>query len=461
MIKAPVHTTEVELSEHLPHLRPPIVVTDTGLEQASSMRVLIRLHRHPVGTLVVPMQPGGVGAAELAELIWTEAGPGIAAHLAEDGLDSGGSLGTSGYPIEDTPACWRRRDAVLESAQKATVIVATRERPDKLRLCLESLDRLHYPAFEVVVVDNDPESNATASMVKTHFGDRVRYVREYRRGLAAAHNRGIEEARGHILAFTDDDVVVDREWLGALAEGFRRADRVGAVSGLIHPGALKTPAQVLLEQHGDFTKGFVPKVFDLKEHRPDDPLFPFTAGQLGSGANMAFDASVLRRMGGFDPALGTGTLARGGDDLMALFSVVAGGHQVVYEPSAVVYHYHHEDMAALPKQAFGYGVGLGAYLTDAVIHHPRLAAEALTRLSFSAPSFLRGRSERSHHRYSDWPADAGGRERRGVLISPAAYAASCWRARDARRPLPSVRTVDFGPAPVGCDEMSARSAETA
>ena len=42
-----------------------------------------------------------------------------------------------------------------------------------------------------------------------------------------------------------------------------------------------------------------------------DPLFPFTAGRLGSGANMSFDRDILRKLGGFDPAIGTGTVARG------------------------------------------------------------------------------------------------------------------------------------------------------
>jgi cellulose synthase/poly-beta-1,6-N-acetylglucosamine synthase-like glycosyltransferase len=272
-------------------------------------------------------------------------------------------------------------------------------------------------------------------MVESEFaGVGVRYVREDRRGLAAAHNRGIEVATGDILAFTDDDVLVDRDWLAELAVGFTVTDSVAAVTGLIHPAELRTQTQVLLEQHGGFAKGFSTRVFDLRDHRPEDPLYPFTAGQFGSGANMAFDAAALRSMGGFDPSLGTGTPASGGDDLMAFFSVVAGGRRLVYQPAAVVYHFHRAEPPALARQAFGYGVGLGAYLTNAVVHHPRLALQAARFARGAATPTVRLDSERNQARYLGWPRDVARLERRGVLLGPLAYARSAWRARRATRP---------------------------
>ena len=200
-----------------------------------------------------------------------------------------------------------------------------------------------------------------------------------RRGLAAAHNRGLEAAAGSILAFTDDDVVVDRHWLAAIVEGFELTDNVAAVTGLIQPGELRTRAQVLLERHGSFAKGFEPRIFDLDAHRPADRRFPLATGQCGSGANMAFRADCLRRLGGFDPALGTGTTARGGDDLAAFFHVLVSGQRLVYQPAAVVRHWHRDNDSALAAQAYGYGVGLGAYLTDAVVRHPGVAIPTVYR----------------------------------------------------------------------------------
>ena len=274
-------------------------------------------------------------------------------------------------PADRTPKCLDRRFELLKAAPLVSVVVATRDRTTSLARCLDSVLASDYPAFEVVVVDNDPTSDATAALVASRYADRsVRYVREDRRGLAAAHNRGLEAAAGSVLAFTDDDVVVDRHWLAAIVEGFELTDNVAAVTGLIQPGELRTRAQVLLEQHGSFAKGFEPRIFDLDAHRPADRRFPLATGQCGSGANMAFRADCLRRLGGFDPALGTGTTARGGDDLAAFFDVLVSGQRLVYQPAAVVRHWHRDHDSALTTQAYGYGVGLGAYLTDAVVRHP-------------------------------------------------------------------------------------------
>ena len=70
--------------------------------------------------------------------------------------------------------------------------------------------------------------------------------------------------------------------------------------------------------------------------------------------------AFLETIGGFDDALGTGTRSMGGDDLAALHRAVATGHDLVYEPAAIVFHRHHDNLAALRRQAYGYGAGLTA-----------------------------------------------------------------------------------------------------
>ncbi len=316
-----------------------------------------------------------------------------------------------------------------------SAVVATRNRTDSLRETLHALLASDHPSFEVIVVDNDPSSDDTAEMVAAEFAD-VTYVREYRRGLAAAHNRGVALARGEIVAFVDDDVLVDRHWLARIADGFRMAPDVGCVTGLILPSRLETPAQLLLEQHGGFDKGFTPRIVDLGANRPDDPLFPFTAGRLGSGANMAFDRRVLAELGGFDPALGAGTLARGGDDLAGFFRVLARGHRLVYQPAAVVWHRHHRDLAALRTQAEGYGTGLGAYLASAVVTEPRMLGSLLVRLPRGLRYAFAASSDRNRHRYDHGPADLARLERRGLLRGPLAYVRSRRQIRRAQNPRP-------------------------
>ena len=84
---------------------------------------------------------------------------------------------------------------------------------------------LSYENFEVIVVDNDPSDPVTAKLFESDFADvpNARYIAEPKRGLSAARNRGIAAARGDIIAFTDDDIVVDKEWLSALVGGFDEA----------------------------------------------------------------------------------------------------------------------------------------------------------------------------------------------------------------------------------------------
>jgi len=262
-------------------------------------------------------------------------------------------------------------------------------------------------------------------------------VSEPRPGLARAHNCGLEHVTAPIVAFTDDDVVVDPAWLGSLVDGFGRQSNVGCVTGMIFPLELETPAQDWLEHYAGFNKGFEPKVFDLLgTGRATDPLFPYTAGTLGSGANMAFRADVLRSMRGFDPALGAGTEAKGGDDLAAFFDVIAAGHAIAYEPGAIVYHEHHRTFEVLHRQTFGYGAGLTAYLTKTIVDRPSRVFDMLARAPRAVHHALSPDSAKNERLPSTTPATLVRRERLGMIVGPALYALSRWDTRLDARPGP-------------------------
>jgi GT2 family glycosyltransferase len=407
-LTAPVTVAEIELAD--PVTVTYISVADADHDGAWRALVLVRLHAQPVATIVVDAPGGRVDAESCAAAAWAAVGTDPEANL---GLETS-------PPRAPTPP--------------VTVVVATRERTGSLAACLDSLARLEYPDYQVIVVDNDPVTDDTANLIRHRAEPRVRYARENRRGLAAAHNCGLQLAEGAVVAFTDDDVIVDRHWLTEVARAFQADTDVACVTGLIMPAELQTPAQLLLEAHGNFSKGFEQRVLDLGAHRPADPLFPFNTGQLGSGANMSFDREILRKLGGFDPAIGVGTFARGGDDLAAFFAVIASGFRLVYQPGAIVWHHHRRDLDSLARQAYGYGVGMGAYLASALANNPA----SLGRLLYSAPAGLaytfRATSPRNEYLQDIWPRHLKWLERRGLVFGPVAYGISRWRTRGARRP---------------------------
>jgi GT2 family glycosyltransferase len=306
------------------------------------------------------------------------------------------------------------------------VVIATRNRPDALERCLVSVLACDYPDVDVIVVDNAPSSDATARMIRQDFVDTVRYVREDVAGLAVAHNRGLSLVDRQIVAFTDDDVEVDASWLAAVAAVFGEDPATACVTGLILPAELDTAAQWWANQHGNTDKGLERRSFDLETHRPDDALFPYAVGRVGSGANMAFRTAVLRELGGFVPSLGAGTAAGGGDDLAAFLAVLVAGHRITYEPAAVVHHHHARDVHRLRRQAFGYGKGLTAYLTHAVGQEPA----RLVDFARSAPSALRhafnGNREPGTGNY---PAELRWREWWGMAAGPFGYLRSRYQMR--------------------------------
>lgn len=273
--------------------------------------------------------------------------------------------------LPDVPAASR------PPAHPITVVVCTRDRGTLLRESLTSIRDLDFPHLEVVVVDNAPSRTETAELVADEFPG-FRYIREDAAGLSHARNAGLRAASSSIVAFTDDDVVVDPQWLWAVTAGFARADDVACVTGVVPSGELRNDVQSYFDARVSWSKLTAPRTFRLSEPPEDLPMFPFCVGEFGTGANFAVRRDHMLALGGFDSALGAGTRTKGGEDLDMFLRVLYDGRSIVVEPDAIVWHRHREDLEALRAQAVGYGRGFGAWATVVALD-PRMAWAAVRR----------------------------------------------------------------------------------
>lgn len=239
-----------------------------------------------------------------------------------------------------------------------SVVVCTRDRPDDLERCLRSLLLLEPAPVEIVVVDSAPTSDTTRALCADLP---VRYTVEPIAGLSRARNRGILATTGDVIAFTDDDCVVDPAWLAGI--GARLADpRVGLVTGVVVPLELETPAQQLFEARGGFGRGYARIVLDGAQ------IGPMTSvGRIGAGANFVVRRSAIERVGAFAEWLGSGTPAGAAEEYDLFCRLLAAGDRLVFDPEQIVWHRHRRDTGALQRTLFAYARGSTAYATQRVL----------------------------------------------------------------------------------------------
>jgi hypothetical protein len=216
---------------------------------------------------------------------------------------------------------------MTEAACKASVVVATRDRADRLRETLESLARLQLPdgGWELFVVD-DGSTDETPRLLEEaleHPDLPLQVLRLEGRGKPTAVNAGIARCRGEVVALTDDDCLVAPDWLVRVVEEFDESPDVAGLGGRVE---LHDPA------HGNVATRTSPDRRVLASARQ---LYGFVIG-----ANMAFRRNVLLELGMLDPVFGPGAPVPSGSDIDIVYRAFRSGHQIVYTPRPVVYHNH-------------------------------------------------------------------------------------------------------------------------
>jgi GT2 family glycosyltransferase len=349
-------------------------LSDIQPSGSGDLWVLVRLHGQPLG--ILPLDPSRTwGVGDLRRAIHDRLWDAIARHLVNDGLTAGD---LKSFSLDSLPQrCPQRGNS--GDLPFVTVAVCTRARPALLAACLDALERLDYPGdrLEILVVDNAPPDDATEAIVRARSG-RLRYLREDRVGLDFARNAAVLEARGEIVAFTDDDVRVDAGWVRALARVFVQEPDAMCVTGLVVPEELDTDAQRLFERYGGFGRGFT-RVYARADAAGPAAAAHGGTGKFGTGANMAYRRRVFDRIGLFDPALDVGTVTNGGGDLEMFFRVIKEGHLLVYEPAAIVRHQHRRTYEELRTQLTNNGIGFYSYLVRSALHY-RDERAAIVRL---------------------------------------------------------------------------------
>jgi hypothetical protein len=317
-----------------------------------------------------------------------------------------------------------------ELLPKASVVIPTIcNNPAELVRTVDSLLAMNYPDFEIIVVDNRYQSHNEP--LPTFRGtSKVRTSAETKRGISAARNHGVAMALGDFIAFTDDDAVVDPDWLRALATRFVLDEDVEGIGGMVLPLELDTPAQLWFEEfYGGFSRSFSAEKLSIRLTGATDKLFPYAPGRFGAGCNMAFRRSTLDRMGGFNTLLGTGTPTRGGEDLTLFFDLMVAGRIVAFEPAALVRHSHRRSEQEFLQQVYGYGTGLTAMYTAWIVKDPRHLLAMMRRIPVGLRLLVRPREHRSASTQSSYPRWTLALQLLGMTVGPLAYVRSVVRAR--------------------------------
>jgi GT2 family glycosyltransferase len=242
-----------------------------------------------------------------------------------------------------------------------SLIVPTHNRPRALNACVRNLLAQDHPsdAFEILVVDDGGQPDACTAVQRLLDGDRLRVLRQPKLGPGAARNHGAREARGKVLAFTDDDCLPDPGWAGAM---LRACDSDSIVRGRTlnaYPGNLFAEASHQLVQ-------YLYATWDRGESEV----------VLVTSNNMAVSRERFLRLGGFDERF----THAGGEDRDFTDRLVDDGGSIVAADDAVVSHASDLSALGFMRQHFTYG--RSAFLFQSARADRRLEPPRLEPLRF-------------------------------------------------------------------------------
>jgi GT2 family glycosyltransferase len=212
-----------------------------------------------------------------------------------------------------------------------SIIVCSYNGAKTLAACLESLGKLNYPEYEVILVD-DGSTDDTA-YVAAQFPN-VHYIHQSNHGLSHARNTGAAAARGDVLVYTDSDCMADADWLYYLIGTLVSGNYAGVGGPNVPPPA----------------ENWVQACVAAAPGGPSHVLLTDTVAEHIPGCNMAFYRWAFESVGGFDPEY-----RKAGDDVDFCWRVQQAGGVIAFSPAAIVWHHRRFTLRAFIKQQQGYG----------------------------------------------------------------------------------------------------------
>jgi O-antigen biosynthesis protein len=211
-----------------------------------------------------------------------------------------------------------------------SVVVCSHNGERTIHDCLEGLLSLHYPNFEVIVVD-DGSTDSTAAIARDYG---FRLITTENLGLSNARNVGMKAATGEIIAYLDDDARPDPHWLTYLAATFLSTEHAGVGGPNLTPPGDGPIASCIAKAPGN----------------PVHVLLSDQEAEHIPGCNMAFRKAHLQAIGGFDPQFRVA-----GDDVDVCWRLQQRGWTLGFSPAAAVWHHRRNSIHAYWKQQRGYG----------------------------------------------------------------------------------------------------------
>ena len=238
---------------------------------------------------------------------------------------------------------------------KVSVVVCTYNGEKIIKSLLDSLKKQTYNNLEVIVVD-DGSTDKTSEIVKGYPFKLVKHKKN--RGLADARNTGVENSKGEIIVFTDDDCIADKDWIKEIVNCYRKNPEVNAVGGRVDPYSIDT----LLEKYAYYSKHPIyihPTEFDSKERSKSylKSIFGTKQKKLKDGqklsGTMGLDSSYKKKII-IKAGMHRAGIRRGVDwDLNT--KLRKSGLNAIYCDKAIIQHKHRIGLKAFLKHMYSYG----------------------------------------------------------------------------------------------------------